>query len=46
MRETIELATSVREILVDITASVADVVRRSGLRDGIVSVYAQGATAA
>jgi secondary thiamine-phosphate synthase enzyme len=46
MRETIELATSTRETLVDITARVADVVRRSGIQDGIVSVYAQGATAA
>jgi len=46
MRETIELATSVRETLVDITARVADIVRRSGIRDGIISVYAQGATAA
>ena len=46
MRETIELATSARETLIDITARVADVVRRSGIQDGIVSVYAQGATAA
>jgi len=46
VREIIELETSVRETLVDITAMVADVVRRSGTRDGIISVYAQGATAA
>jgi secondary thiamine-phosphate synthase enzyme len=46
MRETIELATSTRETLVDITARVADVVRRSGIQNGIVSIYAQGATAA
>ena len=46
MREIIELATSARETLVDITARVADVVRRSGIQDGIISVYAQGATAA
>lgn len=46
MRETIELATPVRETLVDITAGVADIVRRSGIREGIIHVYAQGATAA
>jgi secondary thiamine-phosphate synthase enzyme len=46
MRETIELATPVRETLVDITAKVTDVVRHSGIRDGIIHVYAQGATAA
>ena len=46
MREIIELKTPVRETLVDITASVADVVKRSGIRNGIIHVYAQGATAA
>jgi len=46
MRETIELTTSVRETLVDITARVTDVVNRSGITDGIIHVYAQGATAA
>jgi secondary thiamine-phosphate synthase enzyme len=46
MREEIHLATSQREELVDITDQVAGVVRRSGIRDGLVSVYAQGATAA
>jgi secondary thiamine-phosphate synthase enzyme len=46
MREIIQLATPVRETLVDITARVADVVRQSGIRDGIIHVYAQGATAA
>ncbi|HYQ73325.1 MAG TPA: secondary thiamine-phosphate synthase enzyme YjbQ [Gammaproteobacteria bacterium] len=46
MREVIELATPAREILVDITASVVAVVNRSGIRNGIVHVYAQGATAA
>jgi secondary thiamine-phosphate synthase enzyme len=46
MREIIELKTPVRETLVDITASVADVVNRSGIRNGIIHVYAQGATAA
>jgi secondary thiamine-phosphate synthase enzyme len=46
MREIITLATGSRETLVDITEQVKDVVTRSGVRNGIVSVYAQGATAA
>lgn len=46
MRETIRLATHSREVLVDITAQVNEVVQRSGIRDGLVNVYAQGATAA
>jgi len=31
---------------VDITPQVRDAVRRSGIRDGLVAVYSQGATAA
>jgi secondary thiamine-phosphate synthase enzyme len=46
MREVITLATRAREVLVDVTAEVRGVVARSGVRDGLVSVYAQGATAA
>lgn len=46
MREIIHLATAKREQLVDITGQVADVVTRSGVCDGIVNLYAQGATAA
>lgn len=46
MRQTIELHTERREQLIDITARLAEVVASSGVRDGIVSVYAQGATAA
>ncbi len=46
MRELIRLSTSRREELVDITDRVLEAVERSGIRDGIVSVYAQGATAA
>ena len=46
MREVIELATTARETLVDITGQVRSLVERSGVGDGIVSVYAQGATAA
>ena len=46
MREMITLATPEREILVDITAQVEALVARSGIRNGIACLYAQGATAA
>lgn len=46
MREIITIATRSREELVDITGQVEAVVTRSGVRDGLVGVYAQGATAA
>ncbi|MCU7915656.1 MAG: secondary thiamine-phosphate synthase enzyme YjbQ [Candidatus Thiodiazotropha sp. (ex Gloverina cf. vestifex)] len=46
MQQTIHLETHMRETLVDITQQVESVVRKSGTRNGIVSVYAQGATAA
>ena len=46
MREIITVSTNKRESLVDITEQVKQVVGRSGIRSGIVSVYAQGATAA
>jgi len=46
MREIIRLSTSAREQLVDITDAVRAVAARSGVRDGLVHVYAQGATAA
>lgn len=46
MQQTIHLETHKRETLVDITQQVESVVRKSGTRNGIVSVYAQGATAA
>ena len=46
MREVIRLATDTRETLVDITDRVRAVTGRSGIRDGLVNVYAQGATAA
>jgi len=46
MRETITLATQRREELVDITQRVAAAVSGSGVRNGLVNVYAQGATAA
>lgn len=46
MRKTIELRTQRREELIDITAQVKEIVHTSGARDGIVHIYAQGATAA
>jgi secondary thiamine-phosphate synthase enzyme len=46
MRDTIRLVTRTRETLLDITPQVKDVVARSGVRNGLVSIYAQGATAA
>jgi secondary thiamine-phosphate synthase enzyme len=46
MRQIIELGTHQREELVDITARVRAVVAASGMRDGLVALYAQGATAA
>ena len=46
MREIITVATHQRETLVDITDQVRRVVGDSGVSDGVVSVYAQGATAA
>ena len=46
MREIITLETTQREVLVDITDRVRAVVRGSGVQNGLVSVYAQGATAA
>jgi secondary thiamine-phosphate synthase enzyme len=46
MPETIRLETSTRETLVDITSQVESVVDRSGIQQGLVNVYAQGATAA
>jgi secondary thiamine-phosphate synthase enzyme len=45
MRKIIQLKTNSRECLVDITRQVTDVVQQSGCRNGLVNVYAQGATA-
>jgi hypothetical protein len=41
----IELATDSREALYDITDEVRRAVGQSGIKNGLVSVYAQGATA-
>ncbi len=46
MRETIHLETHRREVLVDITPQVESLVQQSGIHNGLVSIYAQGATAA
>ncbi len=46
MREILLLASPCRETLIDITMQVAAVVKTSGVQQGLVTVYAQGATAA
>ncbi len=46
MRETIALQTTQREELIDITEAVRSFLKRSSVRNGIIQVYAQGATAA
>ena len=46
MRRVIEISTDQRETLVDITTEVEAFVGESGISDGLVAVYAQGATGA
>ncbi len=46
MQKTIEISTSAQNGLYDITPQVKASVRESGVRNGMVSVYVQGATAA
>ena len=46
MRNTIQFTTHQREELIDITDEVQGHVRNSGIRNGIVTLYAQGATGA
>ena len=46
MRTLIRIETNHREELVDITERVRAAVRETGIRDGLVALYAQGATAA
>jgi secondary thiamine-phosphate synthase enzyme len=46
MRDAIIVRTERRETLIDVTPQVRDLVQRSGVRNGLVTVYAQGATAA
>jgi secondary thiamine-phosphate synthase enzyme len=46
MRQIIRLTTHQREELVDITQPVNEALKASGVRDGLLALYAQGATAA
>ena len=46
MSKSIQLTTNSREGLYDITSEVKKIVAESGIQNGIVNVYAQGATAA
>lgn len=46
MRKTIVLATRQREELIDVTDAIKAAVSESGVRNGLVHAYAQGATAA
>jgi len=46
MHKTITIQTHQREVLIDITSQVKAVIRDSSVRNGLVNVYAQGATAA
>jgi len=46
MRKIIEFSTGEREVLVDITPEVNEIVRTSGIENGLVALYAQGATGA
>ena len=46
MHKSITIQTHQREVLIDITEAVKSVIQESGVRDGLVNVYAQGATAA
>ena len=46
MRETITVQTTQREELIDITEGVRAILERNPMQNGIVHVYAQGATAA
>ena len=45
-KHTIKVATSAREELIDITLEVKASVKSCGIRDGLVVLYAHGATAA
>lgn len=46
MRKSITIASQKREQLIDITGAVEAVIHASGIRNGLVNVYAQGATGA
>jgi secondary thiamine-phosphate synthase enzyme len=46
MQQIIRLSSHQREELIDITEQIHDAVAKSGVQEGIATVYAQGATAA
>ena len=46
MRQSFHIKTTQREQLIDITPQIHQIVADSGVHNGLVSVYAQGATAA
>ena len=46
MQEIIQISTHHHDALYDITRQVKESVRKSGIKNGMVSVYVQGATAA
>jgi secondary thiamine-phosphate synthase enzyme len=46
MQRTIQISTTTRNGLYDITPQVESIVKESGIQQGLVNVYAQGATAA
>ena len=46
MRETITIANTQREELIDITEATRAILKRSSIQNGIMHLYAQGATAA
>jgi secondary thiamine-phosphate synthase enzyme len=46
MQKTITISTDRRSGLYDITSAVAEIVKTSGVKGGIASVYARGSTAA
>ncbi len=46
MQKAISISTSQREGLYDITREVEQIVKISGIRSGLINIYAQGATAA
>ena len=46
MRETILLKSTRREELIDITRQIGEILDRNNVQNGLVHIYAQGATAA
>lgn len=46
MQTAIQVSTHQRESLVDISNQVEELVRKSGIKNGLINIYVQGATAA